>query len=187
VRVRTTGIVSTEFLVDDVKFQMFDVGGQRNERKKWIHCFENVTAVLFVAAISEYDQALFEDESVNRITEALTLFDEIINSRWFTRTSMILFLNKCDLFKEKIVKKPLGAVFIDYKGPNTYEDQANYMKELFESKNKSKDAGNPSTMKKIYTHITCAMDTSNVKVVFNAVADIIMRSNLESSGLLPHF
>jgi hypothetical protein len=40
---------------------MFDVGGQRSERKKWIHCFENVTAVLFVVAISGYDQCLAED------------------------------------------------------------------------------------------------------------------------------
>src|ERR1700677_4074496 len=71
---------------------MFDVGGQRNERKKWIHCFENVTAVLFVAAISEYDQVLYEDENTNRIVEALNLFEEICNSRWFRETAMILFL-----------------------------------------------------------------------------------------------
>lgn len=41
---------------------MFDVGGQRSERKKWIHCFENVTALLFVVAISGYDQCLVEDK-----------------------------------------------------------------------------------------------------------------------------
>lgn len=43
---------------------MFDVGGQRSERKKWIHCFENVTAIIFLVAISEYDQVLIEDETV---------------------------------------------------------------------------------------------------------------------------
>jgi hypothetical protein len=77
-RVRTTGIVETSFLVEGNTFKMYDVGGQRNERKKWIHCFENVTAVLFVAAISEYDQKLFEDESQNRMSEALSLFEEIV-------------------------------------------------------------------------------------------------------------
>ena len=55
---------------------MYDVGGQ-NERKKWIHCFHTVTAVIFVAAISEYDQVLYEDHSANRIQEALALFEEI--------------------------------------------------------------------------------------------------------------
>ena len=51
-----TGIVEHKFEIDGNKFAMFDVGGQRNERKKWIHCFQDVTAVMFVAAISEYDQ-----------------------------------------------------------------------------------------------------------------------------------
>lgn len=73
---------------------MFDVGGQRSERRKWIHCFENVTAVIFLCAISEYDQKLLEDEETNRLQEALTLFDGICNSKWFVNTSMILFLNK---------------------------------------------------------------------------------------------
>ena len=42
------------------KYTMFDVGGQRNERRKWIHCFDNVTACIFVTAISEFDQKLYE-------------------------------------------------------------------------------------------------------------------------------
>ena len=55
-RVKTTGIVKIEFVVKKTRFRMFDVGGQRSERKKWIHCFDNVTAVLFIMALSEYDQ-----------------------------------------------------------------------------------------------------------------------------------
>lgn len=57
-RARTTGIVENAFDIGGNRFRMYDVGGQRNERKKWIHCFEHVTAVLFVVAASEYDQAL---------------------------------------------------------------------------------------------------------------------------------
>ena len=53
-----------------------------------------MTAVIFVAAISEYDQLCYEDDKTNRMTEALNLFEEICNSRWFRETSMILFLNK---------------------------------------------------------------------------------------------
>lgn len=55
-RVRSTGIYQFTFTMDEHKFLVVDVGGQRNERRKWIHCFEGVTAVIFVAAISEYDQ-----------------------------------------------------------------------------------------------------------------------------------
>ncbi len=155
-RVRTTGIVSNEFIIDGNKFQMYDVGGQRNERKKWIHCFEGVTAVLFVAAISEYDQNLYEDETMNRVTEALILFDEICNSRWFKKTSLILFLNKCDIFAEKIQKVPLTVCFPEYSGPQTYEDCAKYMQSKFEQRNKASSgapAGGAGDAKKIYTHM----------------------------------
>lgn len=63
-RVKTTGITETTFLIGELTYRMFDVGGQRSERKKWIHCFENVTAIVFLVAISEYDQLLLEDETV---------------------------------------------------------------------------------------------------------------------------
>lgn len=45
-------------------FRMFDVGGQRSERKKWIHCFEGVTAIIFCVAMSEYDMRLAEDDEM---------------------------------------------------------------------------------------------------------------------------
>ena len=45
---------------------MFDVGGQRSERKKWIHCFEGVTAIIFCVALSAYDLLLAEDEEMVR-------------------------------------------------------------------------------------------------------------------------
>jgi len=176
-RVRTTGIVENEFIIDGNHFKMFDVGGQRNERKKWIHCFENVTAVLFVAAISEYDQVLYEDENTNRIIEALNLFEEICNSRWFRETSIILFLNKRDLFAEKIKKVSLSVAFPDYQGDDSYEAGVEFLQEQFESRNRNPD-------KQIYTHVTCATDTNNVAAVFNAVKDIIIRKSLNEAGLV---
>jgi len=177
-RVRTTGIVENEFIIDGNRFKMFDVGGQRNERKKWIHCFSEITALLFVAALSEYDQVLYEDEDTNRMLEALTLFDEICNSRWFKKTSMILMLNKRDLFAEKIKKVSLKATFKDFPGPDgDYDAGVAYIQELFHSKNR--DSG-----KHIYTHVTCATDKNNMKVVFNAVKDIVIRKSLHDGGLL---
>lgn len=174
-RVRTTGIVENDFVIEGNKFKMFDVGGQRNERKKWIHCFENVTAVMFVAAISEYDQMLYEDESTNRVVEALDLFEEICNLKWFQKTSIILFLNKRDLFAEKIKTSPLNKWFPAYTGSNSYDSACQFMKEQFESKNHQD--------KSIYTHLCCATDTTNVQAVFNAVKDIIIRKSLEEVGM----
>jgi len=48
-RVRTTGIVEEQYRIEGVTFEIIDVGGQRNERKKWIHCFEDVNAIIYVA------------------------------------------------------------------------------------------------------------------------------------------
>merc|ERR1712130_28818 len=146
--------------------------------KKWIHCFEDVTCVIFVAAISEYDQTLFEDETTNRVTEALNLFDEICNSTWFTKASVILFLNKRDLFMEKINKVPLTICFDDYNGPaNDYDAGCEFFREKFEARNRQQD-------KEIYTHVTCATDTNNISHVFNAVKDIILKTALRDGGLI---
>ena len=64
-RVRTTGIIEINFTLKGMNFRVFDVGGQRSERKKWIHCFEDVTAIIFIVALSEYDQVrLFRKEGL---------------------------------------------------------------------------------------------------------------------------
>lgn len=51
---------------------MVDVGGQRSERRKWIHCFENVTSIIFLVALSEYDQVLVECD--NEVSSSRALF-----------------------------------------------------------------------------------------------------------------
>ncbi|KAL2913287.1 guanine nucleotide-binding protein subunit alpha [Polyrhizophydium stewartii] len=176
-RVKTTGITETTFHVGELTYRMFDVGGQRSERKKWIHCFENVTAIVFLVAISEYDQVLVEDETVNRMQEALTLFDSICNSRWFVQTSIILFLNKIDLFKDKLPRSPMAKYFPDFQGGDNYDAACEYMLNRFVSLNQSEK-------KQVYTHFTCATDTSQIKFVMAAVNDIIIQTNLRDVGLM---
>ena len=95
-RAPTTGIVETDFEFENAKFKMFDVGGQRSERKKWIHCFENVTAVVFVASISEFDQSLYEDNDMNRMDEALNLFEEI----WYRKLHLSHVFDVCALVRK---------------------------------------------------------------------------------------
>ncbi|KAK6332513.1 guanine nucleotide-binding protein subunit alpha [Orbilia blumenaviensis] len=176
-RVKTLGITETTFVIGDLTYRMFDVGGQRSERKKWIHCFENVTTILFLVAISEYDQLLFEDETVNRMQEALTLFDSICNSRWFIKTSIILFLNKIDRFREKLPVSPMKNYFPDFEGGDDYAAACDYILNRFVSLNQSET-------KQIYTHFTCATDTTQIKFVMAAVNDIIIQENLRNCGLI---
>jgi hypothetical protein len=176
-RVKTSGIVVNDFLVEGNEFKMIDVGGQRNERKKWIACFEGVTAVLFIGVLSEYDLVLSEDDTQNRMEETLVLWEEIANSPFFHKTAMILMLNKRDLFLEKIDKVPLTVcpLFKDYTGPNTYDAGLVLIEDAFHARAKNK---------LIYTHVTCATDTGHMKVVFEAVKDIVIRAALNDVGLL---
>ena len=60
---------------------MFDVGGQREERRKWIQCFNDVTAIIVVTARSGFNLVLIEDERQNRLKESLDLFKNIWNNR----------------------------------------------------------------------------------------------------------
>ncbi|KAG8956221.1 guanine nucleotide-binding protein subunit alpha [Tulasnella sp. 424] len=177
-RVKTTGITETSFKIGELTYKIFDVGGQRSERKKWIHCFENVTALVFLVSLSEYDQMLYEDESVNRMQEALTLFDSICNSRWFVKTSIILFLNKIDLFADKLPNSPLGDYFPDYTGGDNYDAACEYLLHRFVSLNQSPQS------KQIYAHYTCATDTQQIKFVLSAIQDILLQLHLRECGLL---
>eukprot|EP00042_Codosiga_hollandica_P033482 m.224527 g.224527 ORF g.224527 m.224527 type:complete len:315 (-) comp54198_c0_seq2:286-1230(-) len=115
-RVATTGISEFNFEMEGTNFRMLDVGGQRSERRKWIHCFEGITSITFIAAINGYDQVCFEDNATNRMFESLALWDQIVNYAIFEKVSMILFFNKMDLFEKKVHKSAIGEHFPAYPG-----------------------------------------------------------------------
>ncbi|CAO3613832.1 unnamed protein product [Cunninghamella echinulata] len=175
-RLKSTGITEIAFQLDRLTIHMFDVGGQRSERKKWIHCFESVMSIIFCVALSEYDQVLLEDNKENRMVESIRLFESIVNSRWFLQTSIMLFLNKVDLFKIKIDHVPLSSYFPDYKGGDDPNKAAKYILWRFLQTNRAK--------LHIYPHLTQATDTTNIRFVFAAVNETILQNALRDSGML---
>ncbi|XP_063703069.1 guanine nucleotide-binding protein G(q) subunit alpha isoform X2 [Culicoides brevitarsis] len=177
-RAPTTGILEYPFDLDGIVFRMVDVGGQRSERRKWIHCFENVTSIIFLVALSEYDQILFESENENRMEESKALFKTIITYPWFQHSSVILFLNKKDLLEEKIMYSHLVDYFPEYDGPQRDAIAAReFILRMFVDLN-------PDSEKIIYSHFTCATDTENIRFVFAAVKDTILQSNLKEYNLV---
>jgi len=178
VRVPTTGIIEYPFDLDSIIFRMVDVGGQRSERRKWIHCFENVTSIIFLVALSEYDQILFESDNENRMEESKALFKTIITYPWFQNSSVILFLNKKDLLEEKIMYSHLVDYFPEYDGPKKEPIHAReFILKMFVDLN-------PDSDKIIYSHFTCATDTENIRFVFAAVKDTILQLNLKEYNLV---
>ena len=177
-RVVTSGIFEIKFSVNDVVFHMFDVGGQRSERRKWIQCFGDVTGIIFVVATSGYDMVLREDSSQNRLQESLELFGSIWKNRWLENVSVVLFLNKIDLLQKKLPYSDMGKYFSDYTGGNDVEAAKRFIENRFIQ------IGKPTEFKRVYSHFTVATDTENVKKVFAAVRDIILHIHLREYGLL---
>nr|XP_015798452.2 guanine nucleotide-binding protein G(q) subunit alpha [Nothobranchius furzeri] len=178
VRVPTTGILEYPFDLEKAVFRMVDVGGQRSERRKWIHCFEKVTSIMFLVALSEYDQVLAESSNENRMEESMALFKTIITYKWFEKSSIILFLNKMDLLEEKIMHSHLVDYFPEYDGPQRdVQAGKKFILDMFFSLNPDED-------KLIYSHFTCATDTDNIRFVFCAVKHHILQINLEEQNLV---
>ncbi|XP_042377136.1 guanine nucleotide-binding protein alpha-1 subunit-like [Zingiber officinale] len=194
-RVRTTGVVEIQFSpVGESRksgevYRLYDVGGQRNERRKWIHLFEGVTSVIFCAAISEYDQLLFEDETKNRMMETKELFEWVLKQSCFEKSSFMLFLNKFDIFEKKIQKVPLNVCewFKDYQpvgsGRQEVEHAYEFVKKKYEElyfQNSKPDRVDRAF--KIYR--TTVLDQKLIKKTFKLVDETLRRRNLIEAGLL---
>jgi len=173
-RQRTTGIVETAFKVEDGNrtVRMFDVGGQRGERTRWMSVFDDVNAIMFIASLSEYDQFVEEDSTMNRQDESLEVFKAITSMSFFRKTPIFLFLNKDDIFREKIAEKDMGAFFPHYQGKEKdYDDGLAFIKGRYERRK-----SNGLTM---YTHVTNATNKENVQFVWKAASSVILESKLD--------
>lgn len=104
--------------------------------------------------------------------EALLLFESIMSLTWFKGSSIILFLNKMDLFKEKLAEKPVRDYFPDYAGANDdYNAASKYFANKFKGLNRTMD-------REIYVHYTNATDTNLLKITMQSVQDTIIQTNL---------
>uniref|UniRef100_A0A183FD59 G-protein alpha subunit n=1 Tax=Heligmosomoides polygyrus TaxID=6339 RepID=A0A183FD59_HELPZ len=183
-RVPTSGINEIEFSYKHCAFRMVDVGGQRSEQRKWIHCFDNVSGVLFIAEISAYN--LIEDDGEtrkvdNRLKYSMHLFKRVANNRCFgKKTAMILFLNKIDVFKRKILTTPIGVCFKEYKGAQLFEESAQYIQDRFQ-----RLVGSEIQQEKpLYVHFTNAIDTRNIDRVFESCIDVVFKISMEKVGFM---
>jgi len=174
VRKPTNGINELTVKIKEMNFRFVDVGGQRIERQKWIHCLDNIQVIIFMVSMSEYDLLCEENNSENKMNESLALFKLILLNEWFELCSHILFLNKKDIFKEKIMNSSSNLIdyFPEYNGPaQDVKAAKKFILQKFISQNQDEE-------KAIYYHYTCATDTVNIRYVFAVVEDTILMSNL---------
>ena len=134
-RIRSSGVVELKFEVGGVTYRVFDAGGQRAERRKWIHHFDDVNCLMFMGSLTDYSEVLYEDSSKNRLEESLTVFEDLCRTNnWST----ILLLNKLDLFKERFLEKrvPLNVSGLFPNAPTSFDLEAafKWMGALYQEK-----------------------------------------------------
>ncbi|XP_041364674.1 guanine nucleotide-binding protein subunit alpha-12-like [Gigantopelta aegis] len=170
----TKGINEHQIYIKGIPFLFIDVGGQRSQRQKWFQCFEGITSILFLASSSEFDQVLMEDRKTNRLCESCNIFETIINNKSFSNVSIILFLNKMDLLEEKVKRVSIKDYMPDFTGdPHKIEDVKAFLLQCFDSRRRERT-------KPLFHHFTTAIDTENIKLVFQDVKDTILHENLRS-------
>lgn len=189
--------------------RMFDVGGQRGERRKWIQVFDGISAVLFLVESSGFNTRIREDNNTNRLEESLKVFTEVWNSRFLLDSGFILFLNKQDVLEEKISQgyrlEDYFPDFIDYdcselEQSNPYLKARAFIRDLFLSVTKSKksriqrmsttmtfndenEVSDKINSRTCYWHYTVATDTENIKLVFQDVHTMILLNNLKAISI----
>lgn len=174
-RKATKGITEFVIPINNIPFLFVDVGGQRSQRQKWFQCFDSVTSILFLVSSSEFDQVLLEDRKTNRLEESRDIFDTIVNNRIFESVSIILFLNKYDLLEKKVAnpETDIRWYFPQFTGnSHSVQDVQAFILGMFTGVARDSRRG-------LYHHFTTAVDTENIKVVFNSVKDTILHRNLQ--------
>ena len=195
VAVLTVGIIQKSFTIESVRLQIVDVGGQDTERRKWITCFAEVDCVIFVISLNCYDEMVTSRADTNCMVDALTLFEETVSNEGLKGMQFILFLNKKDLFANKILKVPITdcPAFADFdqfddpvtihRNPHDYEQTTSFIKAKFEAAYRPPTSPNGTAAPSLFTHIICARDRQSMDEMFKSIKCKIITNNLHQQEL----
>ncbi|KAI8926052.1 guanine nucleotide binding protein, alpha subunit [Entophlyctis helioformis] len=175
-RLPTDAITETTLQIGAHAWHFFDVGGMVKQRKHWIPYFDGVHSIMFVVSLASYNQQLEDDPTINRMADAIALFDLTINHERLAGIPVILFMNKKDLFKAKIQRYPVVKYFPDFIGREKYDQACKMFANKFCSQNATE--GRP-----MFVHFTRATDTQAMDFVIKAVMESLLHIIVKSSGL----
>jgi guanine nucleotide-binding protein G(i) subunit alpha len=162
-RIRTTGLIKMECIFDKYKFDLYDTGGQRNERRKWIHVMERVSVLVYVTAIGDYDAVCYEDSETNRIRESVECFAEVSNCSFLMDVPIVLVFTKADVFEKKFAKEDISKYLPEFRG-HTVQTARDLMVDLHLRKVKN-------LQRDISVHFVNFIDPGKSKTFFVDVRD----------------
>jgi len=178
-RKRTTGTNEIEFNFKGKDFRFVDVGGQKSERRHWDQIIDKPDAVVFFVALTDWNLPTVANPKVTKMMESMEIFKEILDFEAFKGTFWILMLNKIDLFKEKIQRVPLKATFPDYTGDEKNPDESSrFLRDKFLALMPEERQDS------VQSHVTCALDTEQMKTVFSALQTAVLERLMSNFGML---
>ncbi|KAF2755987.1 G protein alpha subunit [Pseudovirgaria hyperparasitica] len=168
------GIRETDFVFETFQMTIFDINTrQLGEQQKWIHAFETVTSIMFVVDLADYE-SIHSDHDSGGMTESLTLFDSMVNSRWFSRSSVILFLTNMHAFRNKLLRTPFSSYFPDYTGPDDAAAILQYIIKRFNACNRCH--------LDFFPHVLELSDPVSLKLLLKAVQETTVNNALRTLG-----
>ncbi|KAF8887649.1 G-protein alpha subunit [Gymnopilus junonius] len=161
---------------------LYDVGGSRTVRHAWIPYFDNVQAIIFLAPVSCFDERLAEDSRVNRLEDSFLLWRHVCGSKLLASSTMILFLNKCDILKKKLKAGIMVKKYMPSYGdrPNDVGHVVKYLKQKFIESLKE----NSPAQRSSYFYPTSVVDTKATSATISAVKDSIIRDYLKTADFV---
>ncbi|KAG5644341.1 hypothetical protein DXG03_008638 [Asterophora parasitica] len=135
-----------------------------------------------MAPLSAFNQVLAEDESVNRLTDSLKLWQMICGNKILASVELILFLNKLDILDAKLRS---GVRFSNYvksygSNPNETKPVAKYLLDAFINLHQQ----HTPKKRKIHPHLTCAIDTKATSSVIDRIHEVIIIKILSHSNII---
>ncbi|KAJ7442740.1 guanine nucleotide binding protein, alpha subunit [Mycena galericulata] len=167
----STAMIETRLRTGNLSLHIIDISGpsQHATRRKWMHYFEGVTSIIFCAALSEYDQGVLDGRGTTRLRESISLFESVVNSRWFLRTSVVLFLDKLDVFERKLLKRH----FPEHAGGTNVQTATKFILSRFLQANRARLT--------VYPHFTHAAEGNHV---YAAVKEAVLRNARRDAGVV---
>eukprot|EP01126_Amoeba_proteus_P021333 TRINITY_DN2160_c1_g1_i2.p1 TRINITY_DN2160_c1_g1~~TRINITY_DN2160_c1_g1_i2.p1 ORF type:complete len:351 (+),score=40.82 TRINITY_DN2160_c1_g1_i2:60-1112(+) len=180
VRIKTTGV--HHYTINDVKnpppWCFIDVGGQKSERRKWVHAFDDVVAVVYVSALDSFERTLEESSGHNRLDDDLELFKQVISSP-FLPNHWIFFQNKADIFEQKVASGDFSKRFPELGDVATdFNQSVQWHRQKFREQIPGGDGAKVVTF-----HVTCALDREKMYKIMSSVQNKILQDALTTIGM----
>ncbi|KAH7106855.1 G-protein alpha subunit [Auriculariales sp. MPI-PUGE-AT-0066] len=190
-RLRTQGVDEYKFTMENLmigggrEWWVYDVGGSRTQRAQWAQFFDDITAIIFMAPISAFDEYLptSEDQTrMNKLEDTFLLWKDVVSNKLLAKVIVVLFMNKTDVLRTKIKTGVDVRKYVPRFEGNVKE--AEEVTKYFRAKFKAIHKRYSPQPRPFHCFATSCIDTQTTAIILSTVREQIVRTNLEQANIL---